>query len=471
MPDVVVVGAGPNGLAAALRLQEQGCSVQVREAAPTPGGGARTAELTLPGFRHDVCSAIHPLAAASPYLSKLPLHEHGLHWIEPPVAVAHPLRADHAAWLTRSLDESASRLGPDADRWRHLFGPALAAWKGLQHDVLGPLLRIPRHPLAMASFGLRAIQPASWHAHRFKSPEAKALWAGLAAHSMLPLNAWATSGFSLTLGLLAHHIGWPLPRGGAQSITDAMVSLFRSRGGELVTGAPVGRLDDLPPARAVLFDITPRQLLAIAGDTLPARYRSQLQRYRYGVAAFKLDWALEAPIPWQAQPCRQAGTVHVGGPWEVVQASVAAAWQGHPSRLPFILVAQPSRFDATRAPAGQHVGWAYCHVPNGWTGDMTDAIEDQMERFAPGFRQTILARSVMRPAQFETYNANYVGGDINGGVQDIRQLITRPVLRLDPYSTPDPRLFLCSSATPPGGGVHGLCGWFAAHSAWQRRLR
>jgi phytoene dehydrogenase-like protein len=464
--DAIVVGAGPNGLAAAIELARAGWSVLVRESNETIGGGARTIELTLPGFLHDVCSAVHPLAFGSPFFGTLPLAEHGLKWIQPPVALAHPFDDGTAALLERSITETGQTLGPDHNAYARLLGPVVESWPKIESDLLAPP-RWPRHPLAMLRFGLRAIRSArglaeSW----FQTDRARTFFAGLAAHSMLPLERSPSAAFGLVLGAAGHVVGWPIPQGGAQGITSALASYLRSLGGEIVTSAAVDSLDELPPARAVLCDVTPRQLLRIAGSRLPAGYRRRLQRYRYGMAAYKMDWALDGPVPWTATQCTRAATVHLGGSFLEIAASESAAWSGERSNRPFVLLAQPSLFDPTRAPAGKHTLWAYCHVPNGSSADMADRIESQIERFAPGFRQRIVARSILPPAEMERRNPNLVGGDINGGVQDLWQLFTRPTREL--YATPLPGLYICSSSTPPGGGVHGMCGYFAARSALRR---
>jgi phytoene dehydrogenase-like protein len=465
--DAVVVGAGPNGLAAAIEIARAGRSVRVVEAEPTVGGGCRTQEVTLPGFRHDICSAIHPLAVASPLFRSLPLAELGVEWVHPDVPLAHPLDDGSAAVLRRSVDETADGLGGDARAYRNIMMPLVDAGFGLVDAILGPL-RIPRHPISLARFGLRGVRSASSLVRRFSGEPARALIAGNAAHSMLPLDRPPTAAFGLTLAMMGHLVGWPMAKGGSQVIADAMASHLRGLGGEIEAGRRVGSLDELPPARAVLFDLTPRQIAALAGSKLPARYLKRLGRYRYGPGVFKLDWALSGPIPWTAPECARAGTVHLGGGYGEVAAGEEAVWRGeHPER-PFVLLAQQSLFDPTRAPAGKHTAWAYCHVPNGSTFDMTDRIERQVERFAPGFRDLVLARNVMGPADIERHNENYVGGDINAGVQDLRQLFTRPVARLSPYTTPNRQLYICSASTPPGGGVHGMCGLFAARAALKR---
>ena len=469
--DAIVVGSGPNGLAAAVALADRGRSVLVMEAADTIGGGCRSAELTLPGFVHDVCSAVHPMAVASPFFKSLPLDQHGLEWVQPSLPFAHPLDDGTAAVQHRSLDATADALGPEADAYRRLMAPLLPVADGLFADLLGPF-RIPRHPFAAVRFGLRAIRSARGLADAyFRNEPAKALIAGLAAHSVMPLDKSPGAAIAVMLGLAGHAVGWPMPRGGAQKLADALASYFRSRGGEIRTGHRVKSVDELPPSRAVLLDVTPRQVLALAGHRLPTGYSKRLARYRYGPGVFKVDWALAGPIPWAAEPCRRAGTVHVGGTFDEVAASERAAWEGRPTDRPFVLLTQPSLFDPTRAPAGRHTAWGYCHVPHGSTADMTERVEVQVERFAPGFRELILARHTTDPVAMERLNPNYVGGDITGGVADWWQLFTRPVARFDPYSTPVPGLYLCSASTPPGGGVHGLCGYFAAQSAlrWLNR--
>ena len=470
--DAVIVGSGPNGLAAAVTLARAGRSVLVLEGKETVGGGMRTLEYTLPGYRHDVCSAVHPLGVGSPFFRDLPLHEHGLEWVFPDYPLAH-LLDDRAVLLHRSLDETAAGLGPDGAAYRRLLAPIVDDWRGILEQFLGPL-GLPRRPFLMARFGLRAIQPAAMLANRtFDTPEARALFAGMAAHITIPLNQVTTAAGGLMLALLAHAIGWPFARGGSQSIADALAAYLRSLGGEIQTGVWVRSMADIPPARAVLFDVTPRQLLDIAGDALPGGYRNRLEGYRYGQGVFKIDWALSEPVPWRDPAARRAGTLHIGGTLAEIAAGERAIWQGQLPDPPFVLFAQPSIFDPARVPGDGkgHTAWGYCHVPHGSTADMTAAIERHIERHAPGFGDCIIGRHTITAAEYETYNPNYIGGDINGGVQDWRQLFTRPVARLNPYTTPNPHLFLCSSATPPGGGVHGMCGYHAARAALDRHFR
>ncbi len=464
-PDAVVVGSGPNGLAAAIVLARAGLRTLLREAQTTAGGGLRSAELTLPGFTHDVCSAVHPLALSSPFFRTLPLDRRGLEWIQPPAPLAHPLDDGTAALLERSLDQTARGLGAGGEDWRHLVGPFVPAWSELAEDVLAPPLHLPHHPVLMAQFGRHAIRPAASLARGLGSTAARALFAGSAAHSFLALDAWGTGAFGLLLSIAGHAVGWPVPKGGSQRLADALLAHFRSLGGEVVTAAPVEHLDELRPARVVMLDLGPRQVVRLAGATLPARYRRRLERYRYGAAAFKLDWALDGPVPWTAPDCARAATVHLGGTLEEIAASEAAHERGEVHERPFVLFVQPTLFDPSRAPAGRHTAWAYCHVPNGSTVDATERIERQVERFAPGFRERILARSTLGPAQLELRNANLVGGDINGGRMDLPQVFARPVARPMPYRTPVRGLYLCSASTPPGGGVHGMSGYHAATAA------
>jgi phytoene dehydrogenase-like protein len=467
--DAVIVGAGPNGLAAAIELGRAGLHVRILEASATAGGGSRSEELTRPGFVHDVCSTAHPLGIGSPFFRSLDLARHGLAWVHPEAPVAHMLSPDRAVILERSVDETAARLGRDGPAWRRLFGPLVHDVDRLLPSLLGPVVRPPRHPVALARFGLPALLPATGLARvSFREPAARALFAGLAAHSMVALGRPLTGSFGLVLGMLAHAVGWPFARGGSGRIADALVTEARELGVEIVTGSRVESLADLPPARAVLLDVTPRQVVAIGGDRLPAGYVRSLSRFRYGPGVFKVDWALDGPIPWGDPAAARAGTVHVGGTMGDVAASEAAVAAGRIADRPFVLVVQASRFDPSRAPAGRHTAWAYCHVPNGSVVDMTGAIEAQLERFAPGFRDLILARATKNSAELESYDANYVGGDVNGGIQDWRQLVFRPDVRWDPYRTPVDGLYLCSSSTPPGGGVHGMCGSLAARSALRR---
>jgi phytoene dehydrogenase-like protein len=466
--DAVVIGSGPNGLAAAVALARRGLAVLVVEGGDTVGGGVRSAELTLPGFTHDICSSVYPMAAVSPFLRELPLDQHGLRWVNPPTLFAHPLDDGTAATLKSSVEDTAAGLGDDADAYRRLITPFARHADTLFTDLLGPL-RIPRHPLLATRFGWPAIKSGKGLAEAyFRTDRARALWAGLAAHAVLPLDRRPGGAIALMLALAGHARGWPFAAGGAQRLADALASYFRSLGGVVETGRWVKSVDELPPTKAVLLDVTPRQVLALAGHRLPGGYARRLGKYRYGPGIFKMDWALSGPVPWTNPECRTAGTLHLGGTLPEIVASEAAPFAGrHPER-PFVLFAQPSLFDASRAPVGKHVAWGYCHVPSGSTEDMTDRIESQVERFAPGFRDLILTRHAMTTAAMERHNPNYVGGDIGGGVTDLGQLFTRPVARLNPYTTPDPGLFLCSSSTPPGGGVHGLCGYFAARTVLER---
>ncbi|HEY6348061.1 MAG TPA: NAD(P)/FAD-dependent oxidoreductase [Candidatus Angelobacter sp.] len=461
--DAIVVGSGPNGLAAAIRMAQAGWSVLVLEGGGTAGGGVRSAALTLPGFIHDVCSSVYPLAVCSPFFRALPLEHHGLQWAYPPAALAHPLDDGPAAVLHSSLKETAETLGSDAKNYQRLMEPLVARWQDLLEDILAPP-RLPRHAFLFAKFGKQAIRSATGLANaRFKTERARAFFAGMAAHAILPLENLSTAGVGLMLAILGHAVGWPFVRGGAQQLTNALVSLLQSLGGQIITGCAVETLDQLPPARAVLLDVTPRQLLKIAAGRLPDFYSRKLARYRYGMGCFKLDWALHQPIPWRAPECQRAGTIHLGGTLAEISDSERSSWKGQPTGRPYVLLSQPSLFDPTRTPEGKHTAWAYCHVPNGYAGDRTAAIEGQIERFAPGFRDCIAARSVLSPADLENDNPNLVGGDIAGGAADLNQLFFRPTASL--YRVPIDGVYLCSSSTPPGAGVHGMCGYFAAEMA------
>ena len=466
--DAVVVGSGPNGLAAAITLARAGRSVVVLEAEPVIGGGLRSEALTLPGFLHDVCSAVHPLALTSALFHALPLTEHGLEWIDPPLALAHPFDDRPPAILERSIPATCESLGRDGDAYRRLMEPLADRWRELASDVLAPL-HWPRHPLRLARFGLAGLQSAhGLFSRRFEDVAAASMLGGISGHSMVPLDRAGTAAFALVLAAASHAVGWPIPRGGSVSIANALASYLRTLGGEIHTGTVVRSLRELPPSRIVLLDLTPRQVLAIAGDALPSRYRASLARFRYGPGTFKMDWALDGPVPWRWPDCGSASTVHLAGAFAELVASEAAVWRGeHPER-PLVVTAQPSRFDPSRAPAGKHTLWGYCHVPHGSDVDMTSRIEAQVERFAPGFRDRILARSALGPAGLEAHNANLIGGDIGGGANTLDQLFFRPTVRWRPYATPNPRLYLCSASTPPGGGVHGLCGFFAAKTAIER---
>ncbi|MDP9410772.1 MAG: NAD(P)/FAD-dependent oxidoreductase [Actinomycetota bacterium] len=463
--DAVVVGSGPNGLAAAVELARNGRRVAVLEAEDTIGGGTRSAEITLPGFVHDLGSAIHPLGYASPFFGQLPLEEHGLEWVHPQAPLAHPFDDGTAVVLERSIPATADSLGPDGESYRRLMEP-LAADTGRIAGLFVGRLRLPRHPVALAAAGVRSLLSARGQAEAlFEGERARGLFAGNAGHSFLPLEKPPSALFGLLLGTLGHAFGWPFPKGGSQKLADALASYLVSLGGEIFPGVRVESVEQVPRTRTVLFDVTPRQLLGIAGEHFTERYRSGLKRYRYGPGVFKVDFALDGPVPWEAEDCKRAGTVHLGGTLEDVAAGESAVSLGeHPER-PFVLLAQQSLFDPTRAPEGKHTVWAYCHVPNGSEVDMTERIEAQIERFAPGFRECILAKSASGTADLERGNANLVGGDINGGYMDLRQLFTRPMPRLNPYSTPAKGLYICSSSAPPGGGVHGMSGYLAARAA------
>jgi phytoene dehydrogenase-like protein len=461
--DAVVVGSGPNGLAAALTLARAGLTVEVYEGAATPGGGCRTEELTLPGFTHDVCSAVHPLLAASPFFREAPLE--GVSLLRPEVAFAHPLEGGRAGAAVESLELTADSLGADARAYRRLLGALAADAEKIVPSVLAPLLRPPAHPVAMARFGLLGLWPVSVLARGFRTAEARALLAGLGAHSMRPLQAPGTGAFALLLGMLAHTVGWPVVQGGSARITDALAGALRARGGALHTGRWIGDLGELPAARITILDVTPRQLLALGGSRIaPGRARA-LRRFRYGPGICKVDWALSGPVPWTADACRATATVHVGGTFEEVALSESEVAAGRHAERPFCIVVQQCVVDPGRAPAGQHTLYAYCHVPAGSTVDMRPRIEAQIERFAPGFRELILAGASVTAAETEAHNPNYVGGDINGGAATLRQTVFRPTPGPHPYRTPLRGVYLCSSATPPGGGVHGMCGEGAARAA------
>lgn len=462
--DAIVIGTGPNGLAAGITLQQAGLHVLMIEGHTTIGGGLRTTELTGPGYWSDVCSAIHPMAAGSPFLKTLPLDQFGLEYIHPPVLAAHPFDGGHAAVLKKDIAETAALLGADSDRYIELMAPVVQQWPTLAPDILGPL-QLPKHPLDMASFGLKALQSANGIAKRFKTKEAKGLWAGMAAHSLLSLDTLSTAAVGLVLMANGHLTGWPIPKGGSQSIANALAGYFKSLGGKIETGRYIRSLSELPSAKAILFDIGPKQLLDIAGESFSNYYRWQLKRYRYGTGVFKVDWALNGPVPFTAPECREAGTVHLGNTIEEIARSEADAAGGKLNDNPYVLLAQQSLFDTGRAPEGKQVLWGYCHVPHGSTADRTAVIEAQIERFAPGFRDLIIDRHTFNTSQLEAYNPNYIGGDINGGILDLWQLFTRPALRVSPYRTSAKGLYLCSASTPPGGGVHGMCGFHAAKRA------
>lgn len=462
--DAVVLGAGPNGLAAAITLQSRGLSVLLIEGKDTIGGGLRSAELTLPGYVHDICSAILPLGIASPFFGTLPLEAHGLEWVRPPIAAAHPLDDGTAAVLLDTVEATAKSLGADEQAYRKLMDPLQKQWPRLAPQLLGPL-RFPDNPLDLAHFGLLGLPSVTTLARRFQTREARALLAGMAAHSMQPLTDLTTAAVALIFLMAGHDKGWAFPRYGTSSLAKALGSHFKSLGGSIETGTPITSLAQLPSSRALLLDLSPRQLLQLGGHKWSSLYRWQMEKYRYGMGVFKIDWALAEPIPFKAAGCRTAGTVHIGGSFEEIAAGEAQTVKGRSMESPFVLVAQQSLFDPTRAPEGKHTGWAYCHVPNGSRKDMTANIEKQIERFAPGFRERILARHTMDTGQMEAYNPNYIGGDINGGNLDIRQLFTRPALRLSPYRTSAKGIYICSASTPPGGGVHGMCGYHAARRA------
>lgn len=464
--DAVIVGSGPNGLAAAIYLAQHGLKALVIEAADQPGGGLRSAELTLPGFIHDPCATVHALAVNSPFLSTLPLSDYDLKWVYAPYSVAHPLEDGSAVTISQSIDQTAAGLGRDSAAYRRMMTPLVRSASRLLADFLGPLPLPPRHPLAAARFAPLALLPAAWLARiAFRTPRARDLFAGMAAHAILPLEFPATAAFGLVLHILAHASGFPLAQGGSAQLARALADHLRRLGGEIRTGWPVNHLDELPPARAILLDVTPREALRIAADRFPKNYYQALMRYRYGPGVFKVDWALDAPIPWKAESARRALTIHLGGTFEEIARAERAAWQGQDPAPPFVILVQPTLFDSHRAPAGKHIAWAYAHVPHNSPENYLTAIEDQIERFAPGFRQRILARHTQTAVEMQTYNPNYVGGDINSGAQTLNQLFTRPVFSLNPYRTPLEGVFLCSASTPPGGGVHGMAGYHAARAA------
>ena len=464
--DAVVIGSGPNGLAAAITMAREGLSVKVFEASETIGGGTRTQGLTLPGFRHDVCSAIHPMAKTSPFLKSLPLEEYGLKWIYPEYPLAHPLDGESPAVLHRSFSDTVASLGKDGPAYRKLFEPLVQNWESLAPQLLGPFSPVPKTPLLMARFGLKALQSAEGLAQStFSTERAKALFAGLAAHSILPLDKISTSAIGLVLGAVGHVENWPFPEGGSHAITRAMAEHLKTLGGEIETSRHITSLAELPTSKVIFFNTTPAQLLDIAGDYVPSKYAGKVSNFEYGAGVFKIDLALDEPIPWKDEACRKAGTVHVGGTLEEIVASEQCLKTGRHSEKPYVLVAQQSLFDDTRAPEGKHTCWAYCHVPAGSTKDMTEPILNQIERFAPGFRDVIIGQYTMNTRAMHDYNPNYIGGDINGGRQDITQLFTRPAGLFDPYNVPGTNMYISSSSTPPGGGVHGMCGYHAAQSA------
>jgi phytoene dehydrogenase-like protein len=461
-----VIGAGPNGLAAAIVLAQAGLQVDVREAEPTPGGAARTLELTLPGFLHDFGSAVHPLAAGSPFLSSLPLRDYGLEWVRSPAPLAHPLDDGTAVMLERDLGDAKSSLGADGEVWGKLMQPFIERWNGFAREVLRPVPSLPRHPWLMARFGMSALLPARTVAHRFRSERTRGLFAGLAAHSFLSLDEPLSAAFGMLMAIPAHAVGWPISRGGSQSLTNALWRYLSTFGSTLNTSSRVETLSALANYDLILCDVTPRQLLNLAGQRLSESYKRRLRSYRYGPGVFKVDYALNGPIPWKASECLRAATVHLGGSFEEIAASEEAMRDGRHADRPFVLLTQPSLFDPSRAPEGKHTAWAYCHVPNGSNVDMLVRLEDQIERFAPGFRECVLARRVFSPADLETMDANLVGGDIGGGAMDIRQFVFRPTWRH--YATSARNIYICSSSTPPGGGVHGMCGYHAAKMALSR---
>jgi phytoene dehydrogenase-like protein len=469
--DVVVVGSGPNGMAAAITFAQEGLSVLVIESNERIGGGSRSAELTLPGYTHDVCSAVHPLAVSSPFFRAFPSERFGLEWAFPPASLAHPLDNEPAALLYPSLDETAEALGVDREAYQRTFKPLVQNWEKLSVDLLGAL-RIPRYPFMLARFGILALRSAQGFAkQRFQGNAARALFAGSAAHAMLPLDSFASASFGLVLTASAHAVGWPVAVGGSQKIIDAMEAYLIELGGEIQTDWHVNSLEEIPSSRAIMLDVAPNQVLSMAGEKLNGLYHKQMERYRFGSGVFKIDWALDGPIPWQDERILQSATVHIGGTIDEIARSEKLTWQGEPAEKPYVLLVQPSLFDPQRSPQDKHTAWAYCHVPSNSTIDMRTRIENQIERFAPGFRDRVLAAHTINAVEYQAYNANYVGGDINAGVQDLGQFFTRPVARWNPYSTPIKGVYICSASTPPGGGVHGMCGLLAAKSALKNEFR
>lgn len=462
--DAVVVGSGPNGFSAAITLAQKGLSVLIIEGKEKTGGGMRSAELTLPGFVHDVCSTIHPLGVSSPFFESLPLDKFNLKWIFSPIALAHPLDDQRVALLYKSIDQTVANLGEDSETYKNIVTPIVEQWDIMKNFFLGPFT-IPRHPFAAARFGFYGFQSSDFFTKRyFKDERTRLMFSGISAHSMMPLNKPLTNSFGLLMAALGHVAGWPLAEGGSQKIADALQAYFISLGGQIITNHPVKSLKDIPPAKAILFDLTPKQILNIVGDKFPENYRKKLAKYRYGAGVFKIDWALSSPIPFKNPECSLSSTVHIGGTQQEIIDSEKSLITNHHSESPFVILTQNSLFDSRRAPKDKHTAWAYCHVPNGSSFDMTEIIENKIEKFAPGFKECILQRHTMNTVQIEQYNPNYIGGDINGGIQDIWQFYSRPVLRISPYTTPVKGIYICSSSTPPGGGVHGMCGYHAAQA-------
>ncbi len=462
--DAIIIGSGSNGISAAIYLQQKGLKTAIFEQAATPGGSTRTQELTLPGFKHDVGSAILPMGFGSPFLRSLPLEEHGLEWIFPEIPYAHPFSDGSAHACYTDIRKTAAQLGDDQSSYFKLFDPLVKDWEKLENDLLGPL-GVPEHSLDFIKFGLKALPSAKLLAkYYFKNEKSRIFFYGSAAHSTLPLNSLASASFGLVLSTMAHKYNWPFPKGGAQNFINSMVSYYTSIGGELHLEKNITQLDELPESKTYLFDLTPKQLLKIKGTDFPSLYRKRMDSFKYGAGVFKVDWALSEPIPFTNEKCRKAGTVHIGFSEEEMENSEQSIHQKNMTQTPYVLVAQHSIFDNTRAPEGQHTAWAYCHAPNGSIADFSKIIEDQIERAAPGFKDCILKKSTMNSVQLNAFNPNIIGGDINGGKQDITQLFTRPIAKISPYSTPNPRIYICSSSTPPGGGVHGMCGFNAARA-------